>query len=69
MTILTRVSCGLALGTGLLGTMPAVQADTAPMVAGKYASMGWHMCQTQVHTPTATFSKPGGGTGSALTVT
>jgi hypothetical protein len=41
-----RVLAGVALAAGLQGMTQAAQA--APKVAGTYASMNWHLCQTKL---------------------
>ena len=65
MKLIMRVLAGAALAAGVQGMTQTAQA--APKVAGTYASMGWHMCQTVVHTPTGSFARQGGGFAPAVT--
>ena len=65
MTRTMRVLAGVALATGLQVMTQPAQAE--PKVAGTYASMNWHLCQTVIHTPKDNFARQGGGFAPAVT--
>ncbi len=65
MTPIVRVLAGLVISAGVQAMTQAAQA--APKVAGAYAVLSWHLCQTVVHTPTGSFARQGGGFAPALT--
>jgi len=56
----------LGIALALLGLVGGAEATGLPKITGKYSFLGYHICQTVIHTPTKNFKLNGAGAADAV---